>query len=103
MRYAYQNSGGQMIRWGRSAPAQTRAGDTVGLGSLGDPTIVMPRPGAPEPINGSYISMGCSGCSGGMAGDVDWGRTVASLPASVKIGGALALAYLLHKHLKKRR
>jgi hypothetical protein len=35
MRFAYQNRGGGMVRWdGRTAPAQTRAGDTRSLGDF---------------------------------------------------------------------
>jgi hypothetical protein len=58
-RWAYQNSGGPPLSWKHGPPRQTRAADTVALGSLGDPTIELPlpRPGAPEPI-------GCA-CDGG--------------------------------------
>jgi hypothetical protein len=105
--YAYQGSGHPLLSWKHGPPRQTRAGDAVSLGSLGDPTLVLPAPGAPEPING----MGCSGagytakCGCGcklkpaLEGIAD---SIGALPASVKIVGAVALAYLLHKQLKKR-
>lgn len=105
-RYAYQRSGGPLLSWKHGPPRQSRAADTVALGTLADPTLVLPRPGAPEPINYRtvpYLSdaqaMGCSGCRGAMNGVAD---TLSALPAPVKVGGLIALAYLLHKQLKKR-
>jgi hypothetical protein len=60
-RYAYQRGSAPLLSWKGGPPRQTRAADTVGLGSLGDPTIALPlpRPGAPEPVGG----LGC-GCGG---------------------------------------
>jgi hypothetical protein len=73
MKYAYQRDGAPLVRWGQAAPAQTRAADSVSLGSLGggssldhstleQATIILPRPGAPEVIDGSGLS-GLGGCS----------------------------------------
>lgn len=107
-KYAYQGSGHPILTWKNGPPRQTRAGDSVSLGStLDDPTLVLPRPGAPEPLNGlgcadSYMktSKPCTGCRGktGMAGVSE---SIAALPSGVKIAGAAGLAYLLYKHLKK--
>lgn len=105
--YAYQNSGHPILSWKHGPPRQTRAADTVSLGSLGDPTLVLPAPGAPEPING----LGCSGtgysancgCGCKLTPSVDGiADSLGALPVGVKVVGALALAYLLHKTLKKR-
>lgn len=96
MSYAYQRSGHPILSWKRSVPVQSRAADAVSLGGL-----VLPAAGAPEPINSPYVSMGCSGCPRAGVGDV--GATIAALPTGVKVGGALVLAYMLHKQLKKRR
>ena len=53
-RYIYQRGGAPLLSWRYAPPHQTRAGETRGLGSLGDPTIALPlpRPGAPEPVGG---------------------------------------------------
>lgn len=98
MSYAYQRSGHPILNWKRSVPAQTRAADAVSLGGL-----VLPAPGAPEPINSPYVAMGCGGCV--KQQDVMSGisESLASVSTPVKVGGALVLAYLLHKQLKKRR
>ncbi len=99
MKYAYSNAGNTALRWGMSAPRGSRASDTVALGSLGDPTLVLPRPGAPEPINDSYrflkgggayvldtkglAGLGCGGgcgCSGG-CGHKDGMHGIQDLPA----------------------
>lgn len=99
---AYQNAGGPMS-WKHGPPVQSRAADAVSLGSLGDPTLVLPVPGGPEPLNYTMVPMsGCGGCKGkrkAMSGVSD---TIAGLSTPVKVGGALLLAYLLHKHLKKK-
>lgn len=63
MRYAYQRGGAPLLDWTRGPPRQSRAADSVALGSLGGstlsgPTIVLPRPGAPEVINGAGVGPG---------------------------------------------
>lgn len=103
-KYAYQRSGHPILNWNRSMPFQSRAADAVSLGSLEGPTLVLPRPGAPEPINelANYSKKPCAGCgaqeplSGGV---VD---TIANLSMPAKIAGALGV-YLAYKHFKKRR
>lgn len=72
MRYAYQRDGRPLVYWGAepSAPRQTRAADTVALGSLGGstldgptlggPSTILPVPGGPEPI----LGMGGCSCTG---------------------------------------
>jgi|SRR5215470_4767702 len=99
-KYIYQRSGGPLITWtGRnSAPMQSRAADTVALGSLGDPTLVLPAPGAPEPLNGISCKCGGScGCSGAspMSGITD---TLAANPLLTAVG-----AYLAYRWWKKRK
>jgi len=50
MRFAYKNRGASLLHWdGRTAPSQTRAGETRSLGSL---ELDIPRPGAPEVVSG---------------------------------------------------
>ncbi len=119
-RFAYQHSGHPLLSWKNGPPHQARAAESVSLGSLDEPTLVLPAPGAPEPINGlgcltgssiggvrARVKCGC-GCKGSatpiaakaMEGI---GDTIAALPTSVKVVGAIGIAYLLHKHLKKRR
>lgn len=101
MRYIYQRDGAPLIRWqGRnSAPMQTRAADTVALGSLGDPTLVLPVPGGVEPLNGISCKCGGScGCSGGgLHGITD---TITGNP--VLAIGAAYLAYRLFFKKKRR-
>lgn len=68
MKFAYQRGGAPLVRWDSrmgTPPYQARAADTLSLGSLAgstldDPTLVLPRPGAPEPISG----LGGCACSG---------------------------------------
>lgn len=111
MKFAYQRGGGRILDWSRVPPKQSRAGETRELGSLGgssldEPTLVLPAPGAPEPIGvtppGSSWApalSGCScsgqcGCSGGLSGLVD------SVP-----GGYITLgvaAFLAWRMLRKR-
>lgn len=97
-RYSGLTAGHPILSWKSGPPPQTRA-PIASLGSLGDPTLVLPRAGAPEPINCSAI--GDPGCQPGtgLSGITD---TIMALPPVVKIGGALALAWYLHKRLKKR-
>ena len=49
--FAAQNRGGSMLSWRYGPPRETRAADTLALGSLAEPTLVLPAPGAPEPLN----------------------------------------------------
>jgi hypothetical protein len=107
MKYAYQYTGAPLLQWGMRPPYQSRAADTVALGSLGGstlagPTLVLPAPGAPEPVDITPGMGGCS-CSGscgcgpatGLSGFVD------SIP-----GGYLTLgvgAFLAWRMLRKRR
>jgi len=107
MRYAYQRAGGPILTWKGGPPTQTRAGDAKSLGSLGGgssldhPTLVLPAPGAPEPIGVTQPAMsGCScsgscGCGGGLGDLVD------SIP-----GGYITLgvaAFIAWRMLGKRR
>lgn len=113
MKYAYQRAGGPILDWTNGPPHQSRAADSVSLGSLGGgstldhPTLLLPAPGAPEPIGVTRQAMaGCS-CSGScgcgpaspaadaMSGFVD------SIP-----GGYITLgvgAFLAWRMLRKRR
>jgi len=53
MRFAYKRRGGPLLDWdGRSAPYQSRAGETRSLGGLGSLDLNVPRPGAPEIVSG---------------------------------------------------
>lgn len=107
MRYAYQYNGAPLLQWGRSAPLQSRAADSVALGSLGgstldEPTLLLPAPGAPEPIGVTRQGLsGCAchgscGCGGGMGGYTD------SLKRGALIGVAAVAGWALWKALKKR-
>lgn len=111
MKYIYQRDGAPLIRWqGRnSAPMQTRAADSVALGSLegstlDEPTLVLPAPGAPEPLNGCQGSCSCKGsCGGGMGGAADILPIATSFVQTyplLSLGGAY-LAYRLF--FKKKR
>jgi hypothetical protein len=95
MRYQYSGltSGHPLLSWKSGPPPQTRA-PLSSLGSLGEPTLVLPRAGAPEPLN--CTAVGDPGCSrgSGLGGITD---TIRALPPVVKIGGALALAWYLLK------
>jgi hypothetical protein len=116
MRYAYRNAGANLLDWNQSAaPRQSRpasialgslggntlAGTTLGGGSsLAHPTLVLPAPGAPEPILGGMGGCSCSGSCGcgpssGMSGIAD------AVP-----GGYITLgvaAFLAWKFLGKRK
>jgi hypothetical protein len=102
MKYAYRRAGGPILDWRTGPPPQSRAADAVALGSLGgsslsQPTLVLPAPGAPEPIGVSRAMSGCScrgSCGCGMSG-------VESIPGgwiTVGIG-----AYLLWRLMGKPR
>jgi len=69
MKFAYSRGGGPLLDWSSGPPRQTRAADATALGSLGTsslsgPTLVLPAPGAPEPIGVSNQAMGGCSCSG---------------------------------------
>jgi hypothetical protein len=106
MKYAYQRNGAPIIAWGRgpSVPHQTRAADTVALGSLGgttldQPTLLLPAPGAPEPILGGMGGCSCSGSCG-----CGPGSGLSGIAESVP-GGYLtlaAVAFLAWKFLGRR-
>jgi hypothetical protein len=107
MRYAYQYAGGPLVRWGQSAPLQSRAADTVALGSLGGstlsgPTLVLPAPGAPEPIGvtrGALNGCSCHGSCGCGMGDV-FDAVPGGMVGAIAIGAG---AFLLWKALKRGR
>lgn len=86
-RYAYQNSGHPILTWKGGPPRQTRAADSVALGGL-----VLPRPGAPEPINDATIPVSGNymktpmGCGGGCMGDAEGTAT------AVKVGSAIVIS-----------
>jgi hypothetical protein len=105
-KYVYQRAGGPILDWRNGVPRQSRAADAVSLGSLAgttldDPTLVLPAPGAPEPVgisrgalSGCGGGCGCAKC-GGLSGVAD------SVPGGyVTLGVA---AYLLWKLLRKKR
>lgn len=112
MKYAYQRTGANLLDWNQSAaprqskPASLALGSLSGTSltggtSLSGPTLVLPAPGAPEPILGGMGGCSCSGSCGcgpssGMSGIVD------SVPGGYAtiIGGALLAWYLMKR---KRR
>lgn len=103
MRFAYHRRGVRMLDWAKGPPRQARAADSVALGSLGggttldEPTLVLPRPGAPEVILSGMGGCGCKG-SCGCAGVGDLADAVP--------GGYLTLgvaAFLAWKLLFKRK
>lgn len=82
MKYAYQRTGAPLLQWGMTAPKQSRGADAAALGSLGEstlssPTLVLPAPGAPEPVGVTRAAMsGCScsgscGCGSGVGDFID--------------------------------
>lgn len=90
MKFAYQRGGAPLLSWKDGPPRQTRAADSVALGStLSEPTLMMPlpKPGAPEPL-------GC-GCDGG-------GRDfIVDVTSPSFLGGVLA-GWLLFRLLNRR-
>ena len=109
MKYAYQRAGGPILDWKTAPPRQSRASETTSLGSLAGsslagPTLVLPAPGAPEPVGITRQAMGGCGCSGtskcgGMGGALD--ELVDALP-----GGYITLgvaAFVAFKVLSKKR
>ena len=116
MRYAYQRGGAPILDWSNGPPRQSRAADSVALGSLGGgttldhPTLVLPAPGAPEVIGVTPgMAMGGCSCSGSCGcGPSAPGPVAAALNgiADAVPGGYLTLgvaAFLAWKYLKKRR
>jgi hypothetical protein len=108
MMFPYQRGSQPLINWSNGVPRQSRAAEAVSLGSLGDPTLVLPAPGAPEvlsttPARGPYSSMGgcsCSGscgCGGHAMGDDQVGG-IGSLAMGIGVG--IAALWLIH-HLNK--
>lgn len=90
-----------------SAPRQSRAADSVALGSLGGgttldgPTLVLPAPGAPEPIGVTRSAM--SGCN--CSGTCGCGTPLSGFADAVP-GGYLTLgvaAFLAWRMLRGRR
>lgn len=128
---AFQYAGGRNgLSWKNGPPRQTRAADTVALGSvLSEPTLVLPRPGAPEVMLGDVYmreprggitragmnGLGGCGCKGS-CGCTGMGAVQTSLYEDVSMtlfggvlstgqvlvmGGAAYLAYRLF--FKKKR
>jgi len=66
--YGYTYRGGPLIQWGHGTPVESRAADSVALGSLAGSTLhgstILPAPGAPEPIGVSMQAMGGCSCTG---------------------------------------
>lgn len=103
MKYAYMRGGAPLLRWSQAAPKQSRAGETQSLGSLGgttldNPTLVLPRPGAPEPIGVS--AMGGCGCHGSCGCGTGMGGIADAVPGGYLTLGAVAL--LAWQMLRKR-
>lgn len=105
MKFAYLRAGAPLVTWnGRTAPTQSRAADTVALGSLGGstldgPTLILPKPGAPEPILGGMGGCSCSGSCG-----CGTGAPLSGLAESVP-GGYLTIgiaAFIAWRMLRKR-
>jgi hypothetical protein len=72
MKYAYLNDGAGQS-WEGGPPRQSRAADAKSLGSLSGTTladhtlkgsVLLPAPGAPEPIGVAQQGMGGCSCSG---------------------------------------
>lgn len=110
MRFAYQYNGAPLLQWNRSAPAQSRASDTVSLGSLGGtslagstlskPTLVLPLPGAPEPIDITHDDgMGGCDCSG-RCGCVSFSG-IEAIPSWAKYGALAAAVFVAWKCMKR--
>lgn len=92
MNFAYRRGGAPLLSWQNGPPHQSRAADSVALGSvLSDPTLSMPlpAPGAPEPL-------GC-GCSGGGSPHRD---VIVDVSSPSFLGGMLA-GYILYRLLRR--
>lgn len=91
MNYAYRRAGGPLLSWGSTAPRQAKAAPGS-LGSLEGPTIVLPAPGAPEPIGVTRRAM--SGCGCGCGGSCGGGHSHSAVGDFVDAipGGYITLA-----------
>lgn len=107
MKYAYQRGGGPLVTWGASAPQQSRAADAAALGSLGgstlsEPTLLLPAPGAPEPILSGLSGCSCHGsCGCGGSASAALSDIADSVPGGFVTLGVAAL--VLWKVLGKKR
>lgn len=104
MKYVYQRAGGRILDWAGGPPHQSRAADAVSLGSLGDtsldnPTLVLPLPGAPEPVGITRPAM--SGCGCGCTKRGGMGDLADSVPGGYVTLGVAAL--LIWRMLRKKR
>jgi hypothetical protein len=114
MKFPYQFAGGPMS-WKSGPPRQARAP----ISSLGDPTLYLPAPGAPEPINnsgmgdveGQYVAVGGLGdCGCGCKGAGTCGKgmgevtqnAIGSGTTIMRVGSAAA-AYLAYKQATKTK
>jgi hypothetical protein len=65
MKFAYTRGGAPLLDWKNGPPRQSRAADSVALGSVLDGSTLdnmpLPRPGSPEPLDGCSCSGSC-GC-----------------------------------------
>jgi hypothetical protein len=108
MKFAYQRAGGPILDWRKAPPKQSRAAETagMGLGSLGGgttldhPTLILPKPGAPEPI-GVTQGMGGCGCSGSCGCGEGMGGILDAVPGGIVTVGIGA--FILWKVLGKKR
>ncbi len=104
MKYAYQRTGAPILDWRSGPPLQSRAADSVALGSLGGgttldhPTLVLPAPGAPEPIGVTRGGMGGCSCSGSCGCGPAMGGIIDAIPGGiVTVGIAAVVAFCLFK------
>jgi hypothetical protein len=82
MKFAYQRGGAPLLSWRNGPPIQSRAADSVALGStLSEPIFGMPlpKPGAPEPLSGC-------GCGGGGGGGSVLDLNLLSIGVGIAIG-----------------
>lgn len=107
MNFAYTRGGAPLVRWNtRHAPYQSRAADTVSLGSLSGSTLAgstLPAPGAPEPILGGLGGCSCSGSCG--CGSASPAASLSGIADSVP-GGYITLgvaAFFAWRYLSKRK
>lgn len=106
MNYAYNRAGGPLMSWGSTVPRQSHAAPGA-LGSLGDATLLLPAPGAPEPIGVTRGGMGGCSCSGtcGCTAPAAAATAVGDFIDSVP-GGYITLAvgaFIAWKMFKKKR
>lgn len=107
VKYAYLRGGAPILDWESGPPRQSRAADTVALGSLAGttldhPTLELPVPGGPEPLSGNCGCSGSCGCTG--MGDLTTADTViaAAIPA-LFVAGCAWIALDMFRANKKRR